>query len=122
MEMVRFPPGEAPDGQVRESADLAGLRDRAHQSHGLHLCARQRSDPNEGEVSDYFVQGRRGWVRLHEKGGKEHEVPCHHTLEELLEAYVAAAGLDADNPDQPLFQTAARTRRECSTRPGAGRF
>ena len=28
------------------------------------------------KVRDYFVQGRRGWVRLHEKGGKEHEVPC----------------------------------------------
>jgi hypothetical protein len=24
------------------------------------------------KVRDYFVQGRRGWVRLHEKGGKEH--------------------------------------------------
>jgi hypothetical protein len=32
----------------------------------------------EMKVRDYFVQGRRGWVRLHEKGGKEHEVPCHH--------------------------------------------
>jgi hypothetical protein len=26
------------------------------------------------------VQGRRGWVRLHEKGGKEHEMPTHHNL------------------------------------------
>ena len=33
------------------------------------------------KVKDYFTQGRRGWVRLHEKGGKEHEVPCHHMLE-----------------------------------------
>src|SRR5450755_4730278 len=32
-------------------------------------------------VEDYFTQGRRGWVRLHEKGGKEHEAPCHHKLE-----------------------------------------
>jgi integrase len=30
------------------------------------------------KVSDYFVQGRRRWVRLHEKGGKEYDVPCHH--------------------------------------------
>jgi hypothetical protein len=27
------------------------------------------------------VQGRRRWVRLHEKGGKEHDVPCHHNLD-----------------------------------------
>jgi integrase/recombinase XerD len=33
------------------------------------------------KVRDCLVQGRRGWVRLHEKGGKEHEVPCHHNLE-----------------------------------------
>jgi hypothetical protein len=32
-------------------------------------------------VGDYFTQERRGWVRLHEKGGKEHEAPCHHKLE-----------------------------------------
>jgi site-specific recombinase XerC len=58
------------------------------------------------KVRDYFVQGRRGWVRLHEKGGKEHEVPCHHILEEYLDEYISAAGI-AGNPDAPLFQTAA---------------
>ena len=58
------------------------------------------------EVRDYFVQGRRGWVRLHEKGGKEHEVPCHHNLERYLDEYIAAAGI-AEDPDAPLFQTAA---------------
>jgi site-specific recombinase XerD len=95
-----------PDGQVRESADLAGLRDRALIGLMVYTFARV-SAMIRMKVGDYFVQGRRGWVRLHEKGGKEHEVPCHHTLEELLDAYVAAAGLDAGNPDQPLFQTAA---------------
>ena len=33
------------------------------------------------KVGDYFSQGRRGWVRLHEKGGKEHEAPCVPKLE-----------------------------------------
>jgi hypothetical protein len=29
-----------------------------------------------------------GWtVRLHEKGGKEHAMPCHHPLAEALRAY-----------------------------------
>ncbi len=58
------------------------------------------------KVRDYFVQGRRGWVRLHEKGGKEHEVPCHHNLERYLDEYIAAAGIAVD-PDGPLFRTAA---------------
>jgi integrase/recombinase XerD len=52
------------------------------------------------------VQGRRGWVPLHEKGGKEHEVPCHHNLERFIEEYIAAAGIAAD-PNGPLFRTAA---------------
>jgi hypothetical protein len=27
-------------------------------------------------------------VRLHEKGGKRHEMPCHHTLGEYLQVYI----------------------------------
>jgi hypothetical protein len=27
-------------------------------------------------------------VRLHEKGGKRHEMPCHHNLDEYLHAYI----------------------------------
>src|SRR5215470_393682 len=65
----------------------------------------------EMKVRDYFVQGRRGWVRLHEKGGKEHEVPCHHNLETYLDEYIAAAGI-AHDPDGPLFRTAARKTGE----------
>jgi integrase/recombinase XerD len=47
-------------------------------------------------VEDYFVQGRRGWVRLHEKGGKEHEMPAHHNLDRYLEEYIAGAGIAQD--------------------------
>ena len=37
------------------------------------------------KISDYFVQERKRWIRLHEKGGKEHDVPCHHNLDEFLD-------------------------------------
>ena len=47
------------------------------------------------KVGDYFVQGRRRWVRLHEKGGKEHDVPCHHSLDQCLHDYIEAAGITA---------------------------
>jgi integrase/recombinase XerD len=57
------------------------------------------------KVRDYYVLGRRSRVRLHEKGGKEHEVPCHHNLEKYLDEYIAAAGLAGD-PEGPLFRTA----------------
>jgi site-specific recombinase XerC len=56
---------------------------------------------------DYFSQGRRGWVRLHEKGGKEHEAPCVSKLEGYLDAYIAAAGI-GDDKDGPLFRTTGR--------------
>jgi integrase/recombinase XerD len=29
------------------------------------------------KVKDHYTQGRRGWIRLPEKGGKEHDVPCN---------------------------------------------
>jgi integrase/recombinase XerC len=48
--------------------------------------------------------GKRWWVRLHEKGGKRHAMPCHHNLEEYLIAYLDGAGLRGD-PRGPLFRT-----------------
>jgi integrase len=44
------------------------------------------------------------WVQLHEKGGKEHAVPCHHSLEQFLDEYIAAAEIGSE-PDSPLFRT-----------------
>ena len=43
------------------------------------------------KVEDYYVQKRRGWVRLHEKGGKVNELPCHHNLEQFLDEWLAAS-------------------------------
>jgi integrase/recombinase XerD len=53
-------------------------------------------------VEDYFQQGRRSWLRLHEKGGKRHEVSCHHSLDEYLDAWIAAVGIGGDKKG-PLF-------------------
>ena len=58
-------------------------------------------------VEDVFVQNRRLWVRLREKGGKRHEMPCHHTLEAYLHAYLDGTGIGAD-PKGWLFRTIAR--------------
>jgi len=56
------------------------------------------------KVEDYYPQGKRWWLRLHEKGGKRHDVPVHHTLEEYLDAYLDAAGI-RDQRKGPLFRT-----------------
>ena len=92
------------DGTESEQPSLVGLRDRALIGAMVYTFARVGA-VLQMKVRDYFVQGRRGWVRLHEKGGKEHEVPCHHSLEQYLDEYIAAAGIAGD-PDAPLFQTA----------------
>jgi integrase/recombinase XerD len=42
---------------------------------------------------------------LHEKGGKRHEMPAHHVLDQYLEEYRGAAGLASD-PKGFLFRTA----------------
>ncbi len=93
------------DGSETEEPAIIGLRDRALIAVMVYTFARINA-VLEMKVSDYFVQGRRGWVRLHEKGGKEHEVPCHHNLEKYLDEYIAAASIAGD-PDGPLFRTAA---------------
>jgi site-specific recombinase XerD len=56
------------------------------------------------KVEDLRPQGA-GWrLRLHEKGGKHHAMPCHHSLAEALHAYIAAAGI-ADDRTGWLFRT-----------------
>jgi site-specific recombinase XerD len=89
-----------------DTDSLTGLRDRALIGVMVYTFARVNAVITM-KVKDYFTQGRRGWVRLHEKGGKEHEVPCHHSLEKLLDEYLAAAGIVGE-PDGPLFRTTGR--------------
>ena len=67
-------------------------------------------------VEDYYPQGKRYWLRFHEKGGKEHEMPAHHTLEEFLDSYIQAAGI-ANERKSPLFRTATRTGDGLTQRP-----
>jgi site-specific recombinase XerD len=56
------------------------------------------------KVEDLRPNGT-GWqIHLHEKGGKEHKMPCHHALSEMLHAYVAVAGI-ADDRKGWLFRT-----------------
>ena len=56
------------------------------------------------KVEDLRPQGA-GWqVQLHEKGGKQHAIPCHHALAEALHLYIDAAGV-AEEKKSWLFRT-----------------
>ena len=84
----------------------AGLRDRALIGLMVYTFARIGA-ALAMSVEDVFVQRRRLWVRLREKGGKQHEMPCHHHLETYLHAYIEGAGL-AEDAKGPLFRTIGR--------------
>ena len=62
-------------------------------------------------VEDYWANGKRWWLRLHEKGGKFHEVPAHHKAEEYLDAYITAADI-VDRFKTPLFRC-GRVKQDC---------
>src|SRR3546814_17718355 len=86
----------------------AGLRDRA--LIGLMIYSGARIGAALAmRVEDMFMQNRRLWVRLHEKGGKRHEMPCHHNLEDYLTAYIDGCELREDRKG-PLFRTIARRK------------
>lgn len=87
-----------------DGSTLVGKRDRALIGLMVFTFARVGAALSM-KVEDVYVQGRRLWVRLHEKGGKVHEMPCHHNLETYLHAYMAAAGSETE-PKAPLFRTA----------------
>lgn len=87
-----------------DTSTVVGLRDRALIATMFFSFARIGAVLGMN-VGDYFPKGKRYFFRLHEKGGKYHEVPAHHTTEEYLDQYIEAAGL-RDMKDNPLFQTA----------------
>ena len=57
------------------------------------------------KVEDLRPRGTAWTVLLHEKGGKQHAMPCHHALAEALRAYIDAAGIAEDRKGW-LFRTA----------------
>jgi integrase/recombinase XerD len=92
---------------------VVGLRDRALIAVMLYSLARVGAVVGM-KVEDYYHIGRRSWLRLHEKGGKFHEVPAHHNAVEYLDAYIEAAKI-AHDPKGPLFRTAEGRRRRLTT-------
>ena len=105
---------------------IDGLRDRALIGLMVYTFARIGAALTM-QVEDVYIQGRRTWVRLHEKGGKLHAMPCHHNLDEYLHAYIKTApltegksllfrtmrGRTGQLSDQPMTQTDAYRMVRC---------
>ncbi len=90
-----------------DTATLIGLRDRALIAVMVYSFARIGAALSL-KVEDYYTEGRKAWFRLHEKGGKRHEVPAHHNAADYLDAYLEAAGI-GHRPKSPLFRSIDRS-------------
>ena len=92
-----------------DTGNIVGLRDRALIGVMVYSFARVSAVIGM-RVEDYYQTGKRWWFRLHEKGGKRHEVPAHHNAEAYLDAYIDAAGI-AGQKKTPLFRTINKHRQ-----------
>ncbi len=85
------------------TATVRDLRDRALIATLTYSFARIGA-ALKMKVEDLRPRGASWTIRLHEKGGKQHSMPCHHALAEALHAYIAAAGFAEDRKGF-LFRT-----------------
>jgi len=91
-------------------SSVVGLRDRRdYRGDDLHLRPRGRG--RGAQRRGLLCPEKRWWLRLNEKNGKVHEMPCHHKLEAYLDAYIARAGIAGDGKE-PLFRVAIRKTKK----------
>ena len=93
---------------------VIGLRDRAIIGLMIYTFARI-SAALKMNVKDFYPKQESLWVRLHEKGGKHHEMPCQHNLKVWLKEYIEAAGI-GDDKDTPLFRSMDRKTKKLGDR------
>jgi len=91
-----------------DTSRIVGLRDRALIATMVYSFARIGATLKMN-VDDVWLNGRRCWIRLHEKGGRYHEMPLHHNSELFLMEYMDAANLHGQK-GTPLFCTIGRRR------------
>ncbi|MEM8944770.1 MAG: tyrosine-type recombinase/integrase [Planctomycetota bacterium] len=120
--------GEDSASEFLKSIDVStviGLRDRALIALMTFSFARI-SAAVAMNIDDYYQVGKKWKINLHEKGGKQHDMPAHHKLEEYLDTYIeAAGGFEAfpeepkqgkKKPKRPLFRTTRGRSGELTNR------
>jgi integrase len=88
------------DATVRDLRDRALIATLTYSFARIGVALKMKGE-------DLRPHGASRQLRLHEKGGKEHAMPCHHALAEALRAYMDAAGIAEDKKGW-LFRTSPR--------------
>jgi site-specific recombinase XerD len=96
-----------------DTSHVVGMRDRALIAVMVYSFARV-SAVIHMRVEDFYPTGRKWMIRLHEKGGKFHQVLAHHNAQEYLHLYIEAAGIAPDSKG-PLFRTTQGASRILTT-------
>lgn len=101
--------------QSIDTTSLIGLRDRALIAIMLFSFARISAVLGM-RASEFFRAKKRYWIRLHEKGGKFHEVPLHDEAKQYLDEYIEAART-GEQKKARLFRTIRGQSGKLSNRP-----
>jgi site-specific recombinase XerD len=98
-----------------DASSIVGLRDRA--LIGVMTFAFARIGAVVAmRVEDYYRDGQRWWVRLHDKGGKQHQIEVHPILKACLDAYLDASGARGEG-SAPLFRSAVGRTGKLTDKP-----
>lgn len=103
---------------LMESIDVGtikGLRDRALIALMTYTFARIGA-ALKLRTEDLYWQDGRLWIRLSEKGGRTHALPCHHKLELWLDEYRALADINRFK-EGFVFRTIDRKTKRLSETP-----
>ncbi len=97
------------DGTEEDKPRLVGLRDRALLAI-LAFTSSRAGAAARLRCGDFYDGGHHQWMlRFIEKGGKSREIPVRHDLQQMIAAYIEAAGLQQAPKDSPLFRAAIGT-------------
>ena len=102
-------PSCAKSSSVKLAARLSQSREN------IYRCDIANAEVRKEASSAYKIT-RISLIPFHEKGGKEHDVPCHHRLDQCLHDYIEAAGI-TDDVDGCLFRSARRKTGQLTTNP-----
>jgi integrase/recombinase XerD len=98
-----------------DTSHVVGLRDRVILAVLIYTGSRAGAAARL-KLGDFYHVGGQWMFHFDEKGGKSREIPVRHDLQEMMLAYIDAAGLRDDPKDTPIFQSALKRQRKLSGR------